>query len=431
MGINFPNTPTTGQLYPQPPVAGQPVYRWDGQKWTTQGATATKTPVYTDGSTAMTAQLKLFGSPPVATNDAVPKSYSDLGIRSDFAQSLTTAQQVQARQNVYAAPFDALAYNGIQINGSMELSQLNGATPVTASGTYVVDGWLIGFNGSMAVSAAQVADAPSGYNNSLKVTVTTADPTLAASDYTSIQQPIEGFRTSRLAFGTAAAQPVSIGFLTKIHRTGTYSGGVRNSANTRSYPFSFTQNVADTWEYKTITVPGDVTGTWVGNTNGIGLSIFFTMAAGTTFQAPANAWATGNFIASTGTINGVAATTDVFQITGVVILPGIELPSAARAPFIARSYTQELHLCLRYWENNGYFLNLSAPAAGIIIGVSVPFMITKRATPAMSVLGSPAYANCSGLTLSNAATTLFMPYVTSSAAGAVAFNCTWVADARF
>jgi hypothetical protein len=42
MGINFPNAPTTGQLYPQPAVAGMPVYRWDGAKWLIQtAATAT------------------------------------------------------------------------------------------------------------------------------------------------------------------------------------------------------------------------------------------------------------------------------------------------------------------------------------------------------------------------------------------------------
>jgi hypothetical protein len=45
MGINFPNAPTTGQLYPQPPVAGQPIYRWDGAKWTTQGGTVGQ-PIY-------------------------------------------------------------------------------------------------------------------------------------------------------------------------------------------------------------------------------------------------------------------------------------------------------------------------------------------------------------------------------------------------
>ena len=35
MALNFPSSPTVGDKYPQPPVVGQPVYAWDGEKWTT------------------------------------------------------------------------------------------------------------------------------------------------------------------------------------------------------------------------------------------------------------------------------------------------------------------------------------------------------------------------------------------------------------
>jgi hypothetical protein len=38
--LDFPNSPSIGQLYPQPLVAGVPVYRWDGEKWTTQSLPA-------------------------------------------------------------------------------------------------------------------------------------------------------------------------------------------------------------------------------------------------------------------------------------------------------------------------------------------------------------------------------------------------------
>jgi hypothetical protein len=34
LSFNFPNSPTVGQLYPQPPIGGAPVYQWDGAKWT-------------------------------------------------------------------------------------------------------------------------------------------------------------------------------------------------------------------------------------------------------------------------------------------------------------------------------------------------------------------------------------------------------------
>jgi hypothetical protein len=100
LSINFPNAPTLNQLYPQPPVVGLPVYKWDGEKWTVPAAAGTtKTPVYTDGSTPMTAQLKLFGSPPVATNDAAPKNYVDATlagtIKADGSVPMTGQLTVQ------------------------------------------------------------------------------------------------------------------------------------------------------------------------------------------------------------------------------------------------------------------------------------------------------------------------------------------------
>jgi hypothetical protein len=77
MSMNFPNTPSTGQKFPSPPVVGQPVYTWDGQKWTTQGgAVQGKTAVYTDGSTAMSAALTLAGAP-INPTDAADKAYVD------------------------------------------------------------------------------------------------------------------------------------------------------------------------------------------------------------------------------------------------------------------------------------------------------------------------------------------------------------------
>lgn len=35
--LDFPASPSVGQLYPASPVAGVPTYRWDGEKWTTTG----------------------------------------------------------------------------------------------------------------------------------------------------------------------------------------------------------------------------------------------------------------------------------------------------------------------------------------------------------------------------------------------------------
>ena len=55
-------------------------------------------------------------------------------VRYDAAQGLSAEpQQRQGRQNIYAAPFDALAYNGLQINGGMEVSQEKGTAGTSIS----------------------------------------------------------------------------------------------------------------------------------------------------------------------------------------------------------------------------------------------------------------------------------------------------------
>jgi hypothetical protein len=111
MAMNFPNSPTVGDKYPTSPIAGQPQYTWNGTLWTTHGVAPPgpgKVPVWTDGSSPMTAALTLSGDP-VNPTDAADKHYIDTqfntlnargNVRYDTAQSLTTGQQLQAQNNI-------------------------------------------------------------------------------------------------------------------------------------------------------------------------------------------------------------------------------------------------------------------------------------------------------------------------------------------
>jgi hypothetical protein len=199
-----------------------------------------------------------------------------------------------------------------------------------------------------------------------------------------IVSKIEGYRTARVALGTSTAQPVSFGFWVKANRPGTYSGAMVNGTNNRSYAFPFTINSSLTWEFKTVTIPGDVTGAWA-NTNATGLRLYICMAAGSGFVGAANVWVGANQLGVTGTINGVAATTDTFQITGLISLPGIELPSAARAPFIMRPFGQELLTCQRYWQPCPMLPGVSDSTSTFqCFGSLYPSM---RATPILGIVG--------------------------------------------
>ena len=75
-----------------------------------------------------------------ATPSSVAAAIANEAVRYDAVQALTAAQQVQARANIYAATFDAMAYNGMQINGSMEVSQDKGFSAPVNSG-FICDGW--------------------------------------------------------------------------------------------------------------------------------------------------------------------------------------------------------------------------------------------------------------------------------------------------
>jgi hypothetical protein len=334
----------------------------------------------------------------------IDRSSGKLTVNQGFAAPTAT------RAQLYAAPFDAIAFNGLQVNGGMEASQENGAGSVTLTATgslqtkYLVDGVMAAYRGTFVAAAQQVTDAPAGYRNSLKFTVSTAQSSLGANDELSILIPVEGVRTSRLALGSASAAAISIGFWVKAHRTGGYSGALRNSAKNRSYPFSFAVNVADTWEFKTVTVAGDTGSTWLTDT-GVGLYLDICIAGGSSRVGTAGAWAGSDYSGATATANGVAATSDTFQVTGLLVLPGIELPASDRAPFIMRPLDQELPLCKRYWQKsydyavapgtasvtNGL---VSALAGGTTrVSAAVPLTPAMRAAPIVTLYSFNGTAN--------------------------------------
>jgi hypothetical protein len=318
-------------------------------------------------------------------------------VRYDATQGLTDPQATQARANIFAAPLDALAYNGMQINGSMEVSQERGTLAITTSG-YICDGWIQLFGGTMVLTSAVALGGAliPGIANYLAMNASTAQPSLGAGDYAVLAQRLEGYRVSRLGWGTASAKPISLGFWSDHARPGVYSGSVRNNAYNRTYAFTYTHVTGNVPQYNTVTIPGDTTGTWLIDNN-IGINLTFAMAAGTTLTAPtANVWSAGSFVAAPGQINGVAATSDAFRITGVVVLPGTQAPTAAQSPPIMRPYDQELVMCQRYWRKYGdvtqsYFLDAWNGGGDVLIGqFNHPGM---RALPTFATVGTFSSAN--------------------------------------
>jgi hypothetical protein len=316
---------------------------------------------------------------------------------------LTATDAPTARAAIYAAPIDALAFNGMQINGAMEASQENGTGAVTLTATgslqtkYLLDGVMAAYRGSFVATAQQVTSPFAGGRYALKFTVGTAEASLGANDELSVFIPFEGVRVSRLALGTANAAFQSLGFWCQEHRTGTYSGSIRNAGKTRSYPFTFTIGAADTPTWVSLSgvnaIPGDTTGTWAIDTS-VGMYVSICLAGGSSRVGSANAWAGSDYSGATGTTNGVAATSDVFTIGNLIAVPGIELPAADRAAFIMRPIDQELLLCKRYYVSLGGESTAQKFVSGICL-FSTGFLGPVTLQTDMRAQPSVSYSNLS------------------------------------
>jgi hypothetical protein len=251
----------------------------------------------------------------------------------------------------WATPLDAMAYNGMQYNGSFEVSQQYGHGSSQITPGYAIDGWSHGRVGSMTTGLGAYDDTHvPGLQYTLVFHTTVAQTTLGGGDYAFMAQQIEGYRIARLGWGTASARPITIAFWSVHQRAGGYTLKVGNATSDRSYCAAYVQAVAGVPQYNVITIPGCTTGTW-NKTNGVGILFGFTLASGTIYTAPvANTWYNANYIAAPGQVNGVETTADGIYLFGVFVFPGTQAPAAAQAPLIMRPFDQELLICQRYFR---------------------------------------------------------------------------------
>jgi hypothetical protein len=229
------------------------------------------------------------------------------------------------------------------INGDMRIDQRNAGAAVTTSSSFPVDRFSIQNSTDGAFSAQQDSSVPAGFVNSVKITATTADGTLTTTQNFQFIQAVEGVNVSDLAWGTANAKTVTLSFWVRSSLTGTFGASLRNSALNRSYAFSYSISVADTWEQKSVTIAGDTSGTWL-TTTGVGIYVNFGLGVGPDRSGTAGAWAGANYIAPTGAVSVIGTLNATWYITGVQL----EVGSVA-TPFERRPYGTELQLCQRYF----------------------------------------------------------------------------------
>jgi len=282
-----------------------------------------------------------------ASANDVP-AITSVGANGEYLVADSTTSTGLRYQGNYAAGKNRV------INGSMVIDQRNSAasavTVNTAASNYAVDRWL-GFGQATdgVFTLGQDSSVPAGFSKSLKATVTTADASIGSTQIYVVSQNIEGLQVADFDFGLAMAKTITLSFWVRSSLTGTFGGALRNGNADRSYPFTYSISVADTWEKKTITVAGDTTGTWLKDT-GIGLRLSFALGAGTDRTGTAGAWNGNNNAGATGQTQVISTLNATWYVTGVQV----EIGNVATAFQTATGTIQgELSAAQRYYQRFG------------------------------------------------------------------------------
>lgn len=283
------------------------------------------------------------------------------------------------------------------INGDMVISQRNGTSSVNVSGTtyaYQMDRFYCGGLSGIATpfTLQQVTDAPTGFTNSVRITVANTDALANAATEYGFQQNIEANNTTDFNLGTANAVTVTLSFWVKSSLTGTFGIGIRNAPTfNRAYVATYTISAANTWERKTVTLTMDTTGTWNNSGTSASMNVTWSLGCGSNFNGTAGTWAAGGAVQTSGSVRLVSNAAATWQITGVQL----ERNTTA-TPFEWLPYSTELALCQRYYwikrgnDGNGQY---QAVASGTCVSAStprvfLPYPVSMRAAPTVSYSGS-------------------------------------------
>ena len=354
------------------------------------------------GLTASNSALTITGSP-ITSSGTINVALNTITVAQGGTGLTSTAGEgsVLLASAVTTAVSQAisLSWRNKVINGAMGVAQRGGAA-TTTDGSYVADRWVLrnttsatgsmsrGLSGSQATGAAYILQF-----------ATTTGASATAAQLAGLRQNIEGTTIADLAWGTASAKTVTLSFWAYASATGTYCIRLTNSATNRSYVAEYTISVSNTYEKKTITIPGDTSGTWL-TTTGIGVQVWFDMGSGSDFQTTAGSWQAGNYSRTANQVNVIGTNSGTLRITAVQL----EIGSVA-TPFENRPIETETELCQRYYQRFSALTGtLAAFGSGVSTTTTNAFVYVKyaqpmRSTPTLSQSGTAIY-NTASRTLS-------------------------------
>lgn len=276
------------------------------------------------------------------------------------------------------------------INGDFRIAQRGSGPFLSGALSYTLDRWYVLSSGAGQISTVHSSAAD---EDQMYTAASTADASLAAADLYFLGQRIEGRNVKDLVWGyPGQALSITISFEIYSSLTGTFAISVRNITATRSWLGSFTINAVNNWERKTITIPGDTTGTWeTGSTAGFDVALG--LGIGSTYQGAAG-WNAGNYLSMAGMTNFMASTSNNWYLRKFQLEAGSSATEFERVP-----YDVQFQRCLRYYETSptngisfaGYMNNTS-----VYVG-NYDYKVTKRTVPTLVVTDAGSSGNFGGI----------------------------------
>ena len=242
----------------------------------------------------------------------------------------------------------------IIVNGDMAVAQRSSSTVAQADdsneGYATVDRFAIKFSNAAGgtITTSRDNTTTTGFGQSMKLNVTSADTSVASTHIVDLRQVIEAqvIRNSGWDY-TSSSSYLTLSFQIRSSKTGTYCVYFQtNDWTAYMYTAEYTISSADTWEQKVISVPGN-SNLQFDNDSGIGLRVAWVLAVGSGRSGSAGAWTSGNAFGTSNQVNFLDSTDNVAYITGVQLEVG-QFTSSTLPAFQHESFGDNLRRCLRY-----------------------------------------------------------------------------------
>ena len=276
------------------------------------------------------------------------------------------------------------------INGAMQCSEYKESLPnITTSGYWTLDRWALNVStyGTWSMSQYNNASIPGEFGYALKCECTTADGSPAAGDNAQLIQRIEAQNLQHLRYGESDAKSITLSFWNKSSLASkVVVVHLYQPDGSRHIAKSFTTaSSGGSWQFTTLTFPGDTGGT-INNDNGSGLEVQFFLGGGSNYTSGtlATSWAAynaANTAAGQTFQLGGTATAD-FYVTGVKLEVG-----DTATDFVHESVQEVLSQCQRYFWQLIDYNNTSIAVASIYSATDLIWVndhpVTMRASPSI------------------------------------------------